>query len=290
MYERGLRRYAVLAVFLGPSLVGISIFTLLPILGSLGLAFTNWDLLTPPRLVGTENFSTLLGDEQFWSALAHTLSFIVGYVPLAIVAGLLIAVALNSAIPGRNAFRAMYFLPVVSSWVAVALLWRWLLNPSYGLVNSALASVGIAGPAWLFDANWAMPAIVIASVWKDLGFVMVILLAGLQNIPREYYEAASIDGATGFQSLTRITLPLLAPTLFFALMISTIGAFQVFDQVYVMTDGGPAGATTVVIERIVANAFSYSRMGYAAAMSWAMFLLVFVTTFAFSRIQRRWTA
>ena len=288
MYERGLARYLTLALFLGPSLAGIGLFVLLPIVASLGLSFTDWDLLTPASFVGTENYAFLAADPEFWDALRHTATFTVLYVPLVIGVGLLVAVALNSAIPGRNAFRAMYFLPVVSSWVAVALLWKWLLNPSYGLVNAALAVVGIQGPAWLFDAAWAMPAVVVASVWKDLGFIMVILLAGLQNISREYYEAASIDGASGTERLRFITVPLLVPTLVFALMISLIGAFQVFDQVYVMTGGGPAGATTVVIERIVNNAFAYSRMGYAATMSWALFIIILASSLVFSRLQRRW--
>lgn len=288
MYERGLARSLILALFLGPSVFGNSVFVLLPIVASLGLSFTDWDLLTPASFVGLENYAFLAADQEFWDALRHTATFTALYVPLVIGVGLLVAVALNSAIPGRNAFRAMYFLPVVSSWVAVALLWKWLLNPSFGLVNAALAAVGIAGPAWLFDAAWAMPAVVIASAWKDLGFIMVILLAGLQNISREYYESASIDGASGTARLRFITVPLLVPTLVFALMISLIGAFQVFDQVYVMTGGGPAGATTVVIERIVNNAFAYSRMGYAATMSWALFIIILASSLLFSRLQRRW--
>jgi len=148
--------------------------------------------------------------------------------------------------------------------------------------------VGIAGPAWLFDPLWAMPAVILTSAWKDTGFVMTILLAGLQGIPRELYEAASIDGASGRRQLLHITLPLLMPALFFALSISLINSFQVFDQVYVMTGGGPAGATTVLVEQIVKNAFSFSQMGYASAMSWVLFVLIFTTTLVFSRLQRRW--
>jgi len=288
MYERGAKRFFTFALFLGPSLIGVSIFLVGPILASLGLSFASWDLLTPPEFVGIKNFERLAGDAEFWAALRHTLTFLGGYIPLVMVAGLLVAVALNSNIPGRNVFRAIYFLPVVTSWVAVALVWKWLLNPAYGLVNNALLQIGITGPAWLFDPSWAMVSVILTSVWKDVGFVMVILLAGLQGIPREYYEAASIDGAAGPQQLRHITLPLLAPALFFALSISLINSFQVFDQVYVMTGGGPAGATTVLVERIVKNAFSFSRMGYASAMSWVLFVFILVTTFAFSRLQQRW--
>ncbi|HET8984695.1 MAG TPA: sugar ABC transporter permease [Trueperaceae bacterium] len=289
MYERGWRRYGILALFLGPSLLGLAAFTLLPIGASLGISFTNWDLLTQPAFVGFGNYSRLLTDAEFWSTLRNTVTFLVGYVPLVLVTGLLIAVLLNSAIPFRQVFRTLYFVPVVTSWVAVALVWKWLFNPAYGLINSALGSLGISGPAWLFDPNWAMVAVILTSVWKDTGFIMVIMLAGLQGIPREYYEAASIDGATRPQGLWHITIPLLAPTLIFCLSISLIGAFQVFDQVYVMTEGGPAGATMVLVERVVANAFSYSRMGYASAMSWVLFLLIFVVTIFFYRL-RKWQA
>ena len=289
MYERGGRRALTYLLFLGPSLVGVLLFLVGPILASLGLSFASWDLLTPPEFTGLQNFRGLAEDAEFRTALRHTLTFLGGYLPLVMTAGLLVAVALNGRIPARNFFRAIYFLPVVTSWVAVALVWKWLLNPAYGLINNSLSYAGIQGPAWLFDPNWAMFAVILTSVWKDVGFVMVILLAGLQGIPREYYEAASIDGAAERQQLRHITLPLLFPALFFALTISLINSFQVFDQVYVMTGGGPAGATTVLVERIVKNAFSFSRMGYASAMSWALFVLIFSTTFVLSRLERRWT-
>ncbi|HEX2863237.1 MAG TPA: sugar ABC transporter permease [Deinococcales bacterium] len=288
MFERGWRRYATLGLFLGPSLAGMLVFLAGPILASLGLSFTAWDLLTPPKFVGLGNYAGLLTDPEFRSALLHTLTFIVGYVPPVMVLGLLVAVGLNGSLPGKGALRVLYFLPVVSSWVAVSLVWRWLLNPSFGLVNSLLASFGIAGPAWLFDPGWAMPAVILTSLWKDTGYVMTILLAGLQNIPAEYYEAAQIDGATGSQQLRFVTLPLLIPSLLFAVTISLINSFQVFDQVFVMTSGGPAGSTTVLLERIVRNAFTYNRMGYAAAMSWALFVLVFFTSMLVRRAERRY--
>lgn len=287
MYERGWRRALVFALFLGPSLVGVTLFLAGPIVASLGLSFASWDLLTPAEFAGLRNYRRLANDREFWAALRHTLAFLAGYIPLVMASGLLVAVALNGRIPARNVFRAVYFLPVVASWVAVALVWKWLLNPAFGLVNNLLAGIGVQGPAWLFDPQWAMFAVILTSVWKDVGFVMVILLAGLQGIPREYYEAASIDGARGHQHLIHITVPLLSPALFFALSISLINSFQVFDQVYVMTGGGPAGATTVLVERIVKNAFTFSRMGYASAMSWVLFALIFATTLVFSRLQRR---
>lgn len=290
MYERGFKRSATLALFLGPAVIGAALFLIGPILASLVLAFSHWDLLTPATFAGLSNFRTLLNDPEFWAALRHTLTFIVGYVPPVMVLGFLLAVALNSRIPGRGLLRAVYFLPVVTSWVAVGLVWKWLLNPEYGLINSMLAHLGLQGPAWLFDPTFAMAAVILTSLWKDVGFVMTILIAGLQGIPPEYREAAAIDGASPVQVQRFLTLPLLMPAIFFALTISLINSFQVFDQVYVMTAGGPAGSTTVLIQQIVKNAFSYSQMGYASAMSWVLFILVFATSFVISRLRGRWAA
>lgn len=285
--DRGWRRAGWVAFFMLPGLSGLLLFVVGPILASLVLTVYEWDLLTSPRYVGLDNFRRLVEDDQFWAALRHTLAFIAGYVPLVMVLALLVALALNTRLPGLAALRTAFFLPVVSSWVAVALLWSWLFNPRYGLVNYGLGKLGIAGPGWLFDKDWAMPAIVLTSVWKDLGFVMVLFLAGLQAIPRDVYEASSLDGAGAWQQLRSITLPLLAPTTFFVSVISIINSFQVFPQVWVMTEGGPAGATTVLVERIVKHAFSYGEMGYAAAISWVLFALVFVVTAVQLRLQRR---
>jgi multiple sugar transport system permease protein len=199
-----------------------------------------------------------------------------------------LALALDRPLPGRAIFRVALFAPVVSAWVAVALVWKWIFNPIYGLLNYLLGLVGIGGPQWLFDPAWAMPAVVLTSVWKDMGFLMVMFLAGLQGIPREYYEAASTDGASAVRRFWHITLPLLTPTLFFAVVISLINSFQVFDQVWVMTGGGPAGATSVLVEQIVKSAFNYGKMGYAAALSWVLFALVFAVTAVQLAVQRRW--
>ncbi len=198
-----------------------------------------------------------------------------------------VALALNTRMRGRGLLRTTFFLPVVSSWVAVGLLWSWLFNPKYGLINYLLGLAGITGPNWLFDRAWAMPAIILTSVWKDLGFVMVLFLAGLQAIPDDYYEAAALDGASALQRVRAITLPLLAPTTFFVLVISLINSFQVFDQVWIMTRGGPAGATSVLVEQIVKHAFSYGEMGYAAAISWVLVALVFGITVVQLRLQRQ---
>ncbi|CAN5530515.1 sugar ABC transporter permease [soil metagenome] len=285
--DAGWKRTGWIALFVAPSMIGMLLFVIGPIFASLVLTFFEWDLLTDPRFIGLDNYRRLIHDDQVWAALRHTLYFIAGYVPSVMVLSLLLAIALNAKLKGLSALRTAFFLPVVSSWVAVALLWSWLFNPRYGLINYGLDQIGIEGPKWLFDKDWAMPAIIITSVWKDLGFVMVLFLAGLQAIPGDVYEASSLDGAGPITQLRSITLPLLAPTIFFVSIISIINSFQVFPQVWVMTEGGPAGATTVIVERVVKHAFSYGEMGYAATISWVLFALVFAVTVVQLQVQRR---
>jgi multiple sugar transport system permease protein len=288
--ERGFRKTLWVAFFLLPSLAGLLLFMMGPILASLGLSFSSWDPLLPAKFnfVGLKNFIDIFTDEQFWAALTHTFFYLAGYIPLVMVTGLGAALLLNRRLKGQALFRAAFFTPVISAWVAVALLWTWIFNPQYGLVNFVLGLVGIQGPAWLFDPGWAMPAIILTSVWKDTGYLMAMFLNGLQNIPDEYYEAAAIDGASPWARFRHITLPMLSPTTFFALIISLISSFQVFDQVWIMTAGGPAGATTTLVQQIVNNAFHYGNMGYAAGLSWVLFLLVFIATIIQSRLQKQW--
>lgn len=286
--QRGWRHLSVVALFVAPSLIPLLAFMVGPMLASAGISLVSWDLLTPARWVGFDNYRTLWGDEEFRSALVHTLIFIGGYLPLVLVGGVGVALALNERLHGLALFRTIYFLPVVTSWVVVALMWKWLLNPQTGVVDYLLGLVGIDGPGWWVDPHWAMPSIILASAWKDIGFVMIILLAGLQAIPDEYYEAAALDGAGRIARFLHLTLPLLSPAIFFVVVISLINNFQVFDQVWVMTHGGPAGSTSVVMERIVKNAFSFGRMGYASAMSWALFAIILVITLTQFRLQRRW--
>ena len=282
------RRALVAAGFLAPGLLPLVLFTLGPMAASLIISLLRWDLLRPPRWKGLGNYAQLLGDPDFHAAVLHTLYFIVGYLPLAFVGGLAIALALNQRLRGVAIFRTIYFLPVVTSWVVVAFMWKWLLNPQSGIVNFALSLVGIHGPGWWTDPGWAMPSIILASAWKDLGFVMVILLAGLQAIPDDYYEAAAVDGAGRWARLWYITLPLLSPASFFVVVISLINSFQVFDQIWVMTGGGPVDSTSVVVLQIVRNAFSYGQVGYASAMSWVLFAGILLVTLVQLRLQRRW--
>jgi multiple sugar transport system permease protein len=285
-WSRRSRRWAW--AFILPSATFLLAFTILPILAAAVLSLYQWDLPSAPRFVGLANFTELAGDQPFRAALLHTLTFIGGYVPLVMATGLGLALILNTRTRLVGAARILLFLPVVSAWVAVALIWRWMLNARFGVVNWLLGVVGIEGPAWLFERGWAMVAIIGASVWKDTGFVMLLFLAGLQPIPADYLEAARVDGAGRLQAFWRITLPLLTPTTFLVLVILLINSFQIFEQVWILTEGGPAGSTTVVVERIVRNAFEYGRVGYAAAMSWVLFAVIFIVTVVQTRLQKRW--
>jgi multiple sugar transport system permease protein len=286
--DRGWRRNATLALFILPSLIPLVLFSLGPMVASVGISLLRWDLLRPPRFIGLGNYQALLNDPDFSAAIVHTVLFIVGYLPLVYLGGLGLALLVNQKLRGSAFFRSAFFLPVITSWVVVALVWRWLLNPQSGVVNAALDAIGIQGPGWWTDPFWALPSVILASAWKDIGFVMIILLAGLQAIPEEYYEAAEVDGADRWHRFRHVTLPLLSASSFFVLVISLINSFQVFDQVWVMTGGGPAGASSVVVEQIVRNAFSYNKMGYASAMSWVLFAVILVVTLIQFRLQRRW--
>lgn len=276
------------ALFIAPSLIPLIAFFILPMVAAGVLSFTSWDLLSPPEWIGFTNFKELIHDQDFLHSLKNTLIFIAGYLPIVYVLGLSAALALNRKFKGSGALRAAYFLPVVTSWVIVALLWKWILNPNGGLVNSGLAAIGIEGPGWWASKDWSMISVIVPSAWKDLGYVMLILLAGLQAIPPEYQEAAAIDGASKRQILFRITLPLLTPATFFVLVISLINNFQVFDQIWVMTQGGPEGSTAVVVQQIVKNSFEYGHMGYASALSMVLFLIIMVITFLQIRLQKKW--
>ncbi|MDZ4671816.1 MAG: sugar ABC transporter permease [Phototrophicales bacterium] len=276
--------------FLAPSLLGLMIFIVLPILSSLWYAFHDWNLLSPPRFNELDNFKELLADDRFWRALQYTLMFIVAYVPPVFVLGLALAIFLNQKIRGMIVVRTATFLPVVASWVVVSLIWKWLFNPSYGLVNIGLGAVGVEGPAWLFEPNTALYAMVITSIWKDVGYIALLYLGGLQSISQTYYEAAEIDGASRWASIRYITLPLLSPTMFFVLITLLINYFQMFEQVWLMPmrDSAADRQLEVVVTEVVNNAFRYNRMGYASAMSWVLFAIIFFITFIQLRLQKRW--
>jgi multiple sugar transport system permease protein len=274
--------------FLLPSAIPLIAFTIVPMVGSIWVSLQKWNLISPATWVGLDNYRHLLTDPTTRSIFWHTLLYVVGYLPLVYVGGLALAMALNRRLAGRSFFRATYFLPVITSWVVVALVWKWLLNPSNGVVNAVLGAVGLPQPGWWTDPQWALPSVILASAWKDLGFVMVILLAGLQAIPQDLYEAATVDGASAWHRFRYITLPLLSPSTFFVVVISLINGFQVFDQVFVMTGGGPDGASQVVVGQIYDLTFRYGRAGEASALSWILFALILLITAIQIRGQKKW--
>ncbi len=276
-------------LFLLPSLVGLVLFSIIPIATSLYLSLTEWDIIGgPPKFQGLKNYAQILRSEEMSRTLGNTLYFIVLYIPLILIASILVAMLLNNKARGIGIYRTIYYIPVLTSWVAAALLWKWLLNSKYGAVNAILGMLGIQGPSWLQDKVWAMPGIVLASIWKDMGYFALIFLAGLQGISKSYYEAAEIDGANALARFRYITLPLITPTLFFVMVICIINSFQLFPQVMVMTEGGPGGATQVFVERIYSYAFRYYKMGYAASLSWILFVFIFVATLIQLGMQKRW--
>jgi multiple sugar transport system permease protein len=286
--ERKFAKWVIISLFLMPSLLGLVLFNLLPISISAYISLTDWDLITKAHFIGFTNYVDVFKDEYSIQAIGNTFKFIAGYLPLILCSSILMAVLLNRKIRFMKFYRAAVFVPVITSWVAVSMIWRWLLNGQSGLINYLLSLVGIQGPVWLQDFFWSMPAIIMVSVWKDVGFISIILLAGLQEIPEDYYESAEIDGASPLQQLFKISLPLLTPALFFVVIISLINSFQLFDQVIVMTNGGPAGSTSSIVLEIFNNAFKSNRMGFASAQSWVLFILIFVVTIIQNQIQKRW--
>jgi multiple sugar transport system permease protein len=267
-------------LFLLPSFLLLVVFMLIPLLFSLYLSFTDWNspAIKSVPFIGLANYAFMIGDLRFWNALKNTAYYTVLYVPLGMIASLVLALILNGSIKGTAVFRSLFFMPVISSWVAVSVIWITLLDPTAGILNFVLQFVGLPGVNWLSDPKTAMIAIVIIAVWKNAGFSMVIWLAGLKAIPRTLYEAALIDGASRWRSFWSVTLPLLAPTTFFLTITGIIGSFQVFSPIYVITKGGPLNSTDVVVFRIYQRAFQEFKMGYASALSWLLFAIIFALT------------
>ncbi len=258
-------------------------------LAALIISFTDWDLLTPPAWAGFDNYRTLATDPLFRQVLSNTALYVLGTVPLQMALALAVALALNQRIPGQLFFRTAYFMPVVASTVAVALVWRWIFNYDFGLLNSFLYMIGIQDPPnWLGSTRWALVSVIIMSIWQQVGYSMVLFLAGLQGVPQQLYEAAKIDGAGPWARFLFITLPMLSATTFFVLVIGVINSFQVFDQAFIMTQGGPANATNTIVYNIYQNAFQFFNMGYASAMAWVLFAIIFAVTIVQFRMQRRW--
>jgi multiple sugar transport system permease protein len=291
MTKRKVKNMAMAYLFLLPNLVGFLIFTLIPIVCSMGLSFMEWDSANPMVFVGFENFKRLWTDDTFKISLWNTVYYSVFTVPLTMAAALGLAIILNQKMKGINIFRTIFFFPHVASLVAIAVVWNLLFHPTLGPVNNILRFLGIANPpGWTSSVDWAMPVIIIVSIWKSMGYYMILYLSGLQAIPRELYEAAKVDGANSFQRFKSITLPMLTPTTFFVSIMLTIACFKVFDLVSVMTNGGPGRATNVLVFNIYNTAFINYEFGYASAISMILFIIVLAITIVQFRAEKKWVS
>ena len=276
------------AAFLAPTLLGLAVLSAGPILATLAISLTKWDLLTAPKLIGLDNYAALLTDDRFLKALRNTFFYTVVSVPLGLTIALGLAIALNAKVRGIAFIRTAYFLPVVTSTIAIALVWQWIYSADSGLLNQVLGAVGVPSQKWLSDPTLAMPSIVAMSIWQGLGVNVIIFLAGLQAIPSDLLDAASVDGAGSWARLRNVTLPLLTPSIFFTGVLSLIGSFQVFDQIFVLAKPRPTEATITVVYFIYENGFKFFKMGYASAASWILFLIVAVFSAIYFRSQNRW--
>jgi len=273
-------------LFTAPVMVLFSIFVILPAVSALFLSFTSYDILTSPQWIGLENYQRLWTDSLLRRAFQNILLYCLFYVPIMLVASILLAMALNRKRPGVTIFRAIYYLPVVTSPVAAATVWTWLLNRDFGVVNQLLAYVGVEGPAWLANTNTALFSIIIVTLWQGIGGNMIIYLAGLQGVPQDLVEAARLDGANRWQVFRDVTWPMLQTTTIFVLTVTLIGAFQLFDQAYVMTQGGPGYATLTPVYRIYQAGFTRLDMGYASSQALVLFVVILAVTLIQLRINR----
>jgi multiple sugar transport system permease protein len=274
--DRGTVRTAF--TFLAPSMLHLIVFIVTPIVFAAYLSTHRWDIIVPDKpFVGLGNFSEMASDPYFWNALKNTFLYTLN-VPIGMVVSLTVALMMHQRLKGVSLLRTLYFLPSVTSFVAIALVWMWIYHPSFGMANAMLGAVGLPPLQWLNSSDTAMMSVILFSIWLGIGYQMVIFLAGLQGIPGDLYEAARIDGATSWQRFRNITLPLLKPTTFFVLVTSFIGSFQVFTSIYVMTAGGPTRSTDVFVYHIYQAAWEQLRMGYASAMSWVLFVIIMIAT------------
>lgn len=274
-------------LFLSPTLVVVSVFIVFPIVFSFYLSFQQWNLFQAEHtFIGVANYVRMFSDSEFWGVFRNTAVYTVGTVPLNMALALFVAFLLNQKIAGKKILRTAFFTPVIISSVAAAVIWRWVFDPNLGLANFAIRAVGLPAVNWLNDPTAAMSALIIVGVWKTFGINMILFAAGLSAIPDHYYQAAEIDGAGTWAKFWRITIPLLSPTTLFILVLSIIGSFQVFDLVYVLTYGGPLGGTKVLVFYLYEHAFQYFNMGYASAVAYLLFAVLFVLTLAQIRFFR----
>lgn len=279
-------------LFIAPSFIGITIFMIIPALFSLFLSFTEWNHLagfSNIEFVGLAQFAKLWDDSTFMVSLKNNIIYTFLGVPIAVVISLLVAVILNDKVFGKNIFRAAFFLPYITNGIAVAFVWMLLFHPRQGPINSFLTAVGVESPPlWLASSTWALPALVIIYIWAHIGFNTIIYIANLQNISKELYEAAEVDGAKSWHKFVFITVPLLSPTTFFLMIIGVIGSLKVFGIIVALTQGGPGNSTTVLAYYVYVTAFNYYDMGYASAISWILFIIIFIFTFIQWQLQKKW--
>ncbi len=279
-------------LFLSPALGAIFAFFFIPVLAAFVISFTDFDIYaladwSTARFVGFKNYINLMNDPLFWTALKNTFYFVIVGGPLSVAVSLGAAVILNSKLVRfKSIFRLSYFIPVVTTLVAVAIVWRFIYHPNFGIFNYILGFLGIDPVDWLGDPDWAMPAIIIMAVWKNFGYNMIIFIAGLQNIPEELYEAAQIEGANRWQQFKSITIPMLAPTTLFISVITMIGYFQLFAEPYVMTQGGPLNSTLSIVQYMYQEGFRWWNMGYSAAIAFVLFFIIFIGTLIQFRVQK----
>ena len=270
--------------FIAPNFIGFLIFTLVPVVFSLILAFMKWDSFSTPEFVGLQNFTRMLSDDTFWISLKNTFLYTISVVPLTLICSLGLAILLNQKIKGVKFFRTAFFFPYVTSLVAIAVVWSMLFHPTMGPINQFLRVVIENPPGWLSSSDWALTAIIIVSVWRGMGYYLILYLAGLQGISKALYEAAAMDGANKWKQFSHITVPALRPTTFFVTIMLVINCFKIFDLVQVMTDGGPGRATNVLVYQVYSEAFVKFNFGYASAIAMVLFVIVLVITV----IQFKW--
>ncbi len=283
------RREAIIGyLFIAPLLLGFLFWNVGPLLVSFGLSFTDYNLLSPPKFIGIENYTSLLDDNVFPIAFRNTLVYALVTVPIGLIVSLALALVMNQGVKGTAFFRTVFFTPSVCAVAAIALVWQWIYDADLGLLNHFMMQLGLPKFRWLQDRSLALSSIMIMSIWQGAGYTMVIYLAGLQGVPSQLYEAAEIDGAGPWQRFRNVTLPMLTPTTFFLLIVGFIGAFQFFAESYMMTRGGPRYATMSLVYLIYDNGFNFFKMGFASAIAWVLFAVVFLLTVIQLRYARRW--
>jgi multiple sugar transport system permease protein len=283
------RREAINAyIMLAPWIIGFIVFTAGPMVASIVISFMDWPLLQAPKWIGLGNYKFMFKDELFWISLYNTIYYTLIGVPLRVIAALCVALAMNLKLRGISVYRTIYYIPSITPAVASSIMWLWIFNPDFGLANTLLGYIGIHSKIrWIYDPALSKPSLILMSLW-GIGGMMIILLAGLQGIPEQLYEAAEIDGAGLWHKFWKITLPMLSPSIFFVTIMQVISSFQVFTQAYVMTRGGPANSTLFLVLYLYQNGFEFFRMGYASALAWALFMFVMVLTILQFRGSRYW--